>query len=216
MLRLLVDLLLGCLVPFLCTIFLMIQNVSTLILSTARLFTEFDTSPRISGFSNRLCYHVSFQVCQHLDSLKARLSQDLVFVVWSCGGACRPTHGLPCSGNQGDSVAKRHSLYMLVGVVTSCVLCPRVRGRVSRSCATENAYATARLEALFKLSVVTILRHLYRSLQHFCGLWVLCPTRHLVRHVLHLVRDLVEIFLLVVGCVAIRLVHANANLFLPR
>ena len=62
---------------------------------------------------------------------------------------------------------------VFVGVVTSCVLCARVRGLVSRSCATENTYTPARLEALFKLSVVTILRHSYRSLQHFCGLWVL-------------------------------------------
>ena len=41
------------------------------------------------------------------------------------------------------------------GVVTSCVLCARVR--VSRSCATENTHTPARLEALFELSVVTIL-----------------------------------------------------------
>ena len=75
-----------------------------------------------------------------------------------------------CHRVQGDSVAKRQPLCVLVGVVTSCVLCARVRGRVSRSCATENTYTSARLEALFKLSVVTILRHLYRSLQHFCGL----------------------------------------------
>ena len=57
------------------------------------------------------------------------------------------------------------------------------------------SYTPARLEALFKLSVVTILKHVCRSLQHFCGLWVLSPTRHLVRHVLHLVQDLVEILL---------------------
>ena len=43
---------------------------------------------------------------------------------------------------------------------------------------------------------------------------MLCPTRHLVRHVLHLVRDLFEILLLAVCSVAIRLVHANALLFL--
>ena len=29
---------------------------------------------------------------------------------------------------------------LLAGVVTSCVLCARLRGRVSRSCATENTY----------------------------------------------------------------------------
>ena len=43
---------------------------------------------------------------------------------------------------------------------------------------------------------------------------MLCPTRHLVRHVLHLLRDLFEILLLAVCSVAIRLVHANALLFL--
>ena len=80
----------------------------------------------------------------------------------------------------------------------------------------ENTCTPARLEALFKLSVVTILRHSYRSLQHFCGLWVLSPTRHLVRHILYLVRDLVGISLLAVCTVAIHLVHANANLFLSR
>ena len=58
---------------------------------------------------------------------------------------------------------------VLVGVETSCVLCARVRGRVSRSCATENTYTPPRLEALFKLSVVAIFKHLYRSLQHLCG-----------------------------------------------
>ena len=38
---------------------------------------------------------------------------------------------------------------VLVGVVTSCVPCARVR--TSRSCAPENAYTPARLEALVKL-----------------------------------------------------------------
>ena len=47
------------------------------------------------------------------------------------------------------------------------------------------------------------------STKIFCGLWVLFPTRHLVE-------ELIEIFLLVVCCVAIRLVHVNANLFLSR
>ena len=41
---------------------------------------------------------------------------------------------------------------VFVGVVTSCVPCARVRGRASRTCATENAYTPARLEALSKLS----------------------------------------------------------------
>ena len=116
----------------------------------------------------------------------------------SCRGACvgPPTafpvralvyRGCPCRDPpvchrvQGDSGAKRQpTLCVLVGVVTSCVPCARVRGHVPRSCATENTYTPARLEALFKLSVVTILSHSYRLLQHFGGLWVLCPTRHLV------------------------------------
>ena len=143
----------------------------------------------------------------------------VVFCRGSSRGACvgpptaflrGGTTGVPWVSLPGPtSVAKRQTLCVLVGVVTSCVLCARVRGRVSRLCATENTYNPARLETLFKLSVVTFHRHLYRSLQHFCGLWVLCPTRHLVR-------DLIEIFLLVVGGVAIRLVQANANLFRSR
>ena len=109
---------------------------------------------------------------------------------------------------------------VLVGVVASCVLCARVprvlgdvltTGYISR--ATEIAYTPPRLEALFMLSVVIILRHLYRSLQQFCGFWVLCPIRHLVRHVLHLVRDLIDFPCLLF---AIHLVYVNANLFLSR
>ena len=104
----------------------------------------------------------------------------------------------------------------VLGVVTSCVLCARVSrvlrdvkttGRVS--CATENTYTSARLEALSKLSVVIILSHSYHFHQIFCGFWVLFSTRHLVR-------DFIGLFLLVVGSVAIHLVHVNANLFLSR
>ena len=40
---------------------------------------------------------------------------------------------------QGDSVAKRQP-FSIFKVVTSCVLCARVRGHVPRSCATENTY----------------------------------------------------------------------------
>ena len=122
--------------------------------------------------------------------------------LWSLLWPCRALvyRGCPCRDPpvchrvQGDSVAKRIPwLCVLIGVVTSCVLCARVRGRASRSCATENTYTPARLEALFKLSVVTILSPSYRLLQHFCGLWVLCSTRHLVRHVLELVEISSEI-----------------------
>ena len=52
--------------------------------------------------SFHVCQHrVSWHVCQHLLPLKARLSQDHVFVVcsvvvsWSLSGH----HGLPCSGS---------------------------------------------------------------------------------------------------------------------
>ena len=81
------------------------------------------------------------------------------------------------------------------------------RGTGCSSCATENTYTPARLEALF--TVVTILSHSYHFHQIFCGLWVLSPTRHLVR-------DLIEMFLLAACSVAIHLVHVNANLFLSR
>ena len=122
------------------------------------------------------------------------------FTVWAPvyrGCPCRDP--LVCHRVQGDSVAKRQPLLFV------CV----VGG------ATENTYTPARLEALSKLSVVAILSPPYHFLQIFNGLWVLSPTRHLVRHVLHLVRDLVDIFSLVVCSVAIRLVHVNANLFVP-
>ena len=74
---------------------------------------------------------------------------------------------------------------------------------------TENTYTPARLEALFKLSVVTILSHSYHFHQSFCGLWVFSPTRHLVR-------DLIELFMPAAYSVAINLVHVSANLFLSR
>ena len=63
---------------------------------------------------------------------------------------------------QDDPVTKSQPLCVLVGIVTSCVLCARFRDRVSSSCATGNTYTPTRLEALFKLSIVTIFRHLYR------------------------------------------------------
>ena len=48
-----------------------------------------------------------------------------------------------CHRVQDDSGAKRQPFFVVVGVVgvlASCVSCARVRGRVSRSCATENTY----------------------------------------------------------------------------
>ena len=44
-------------------------------------------------------------------------------------------------------MTKSQPLCVLVGVVTSCVLCARVRGRVSRSCATENTYSKRGIDA---------------------------------------------------------------------
>ena len=101
---------------------------------------------------------------------------------------------LVCHRVQGYSVAKRQPI----------VVCCRSRGR--RVClalvlvVVHHAHVqlrtlthSARLEALVKLSVVTFLSHSYPFHQMFCALWVLSPTRHLLRHVLHLVRDLVEI-----------------------
>ena len=112
---------------------------------------------------------------------------------------------------------------VLVGVVASCVLCARVP-RVLRdvlttgciSCATENTYTPPRLEALFKLSDVIILRHLYHSLQQFCLFWMFCPissscsTRSSSQSRSH------RFSLLVVGSVAIHFVYVNAHLFLSR
>ena len=100
-----------------------------------------------------MCF-VRFQVCDYTCFLKAHWSQDLVFVVLSfVGGSLvelvsghpRPSsveallyRGCPCRDPpvchrvQDDSVAKRQPFFVLVGVVTSCVLCARIRGRVSR------------------------------------------------------------------------------------
>ena len=100
-----------------------------------------------------------------------------------------------------------------------------VRGRETRSCATENTYISAPLETLVQmLSVVLILCHLVRSIRTICtirsiisaGCGCSSPTRHPVRHFLHLDRDFFENLLLAVRSVAIHLVHANANLFLSR
>ena len=177
----------------------MIRDVSTLILSTKCLLTEFDISEDLR-FREPAPLPCKFpNVCQHLVAESTFVSRpclcrvvcrrvvELVgpptaFPVWAPVYRGCPCRDPPvCHRVQGDSVAKRQPFCVLIGVVTSCVLCARVRGRVSRSCATENTDTPARLEALFKLSVITILRHLYRSLRHFCGLWVLFPTRHLVR-----------------------------------
>ena len=72
----------------------------------------------------------------------------------------------------------------VVGVVTWCGLCVRV----PRLCATENTYTLARLEARFKLSVVTHLSHLHQ-ISTGCGCflqWNSLPT-NLDWYVLYLV-----------------------------
>ena len=105
-----------------------------------------------------------------------------------------------CPKVQDDPDAKSQPFLVLFkgvrGVVTSCVLCARV-SRVLRvvlttgciSCATEKTY-TARLEALSKLSVFTILSHSYHFHQIVFapGLSYAFQPRHLVRDVLHLVQ----------------------------
>ena len=125
-------------------------------------------------------------VCLKTLSVVYRLS-----VVASWNG-CPCTVGvLPrgCHRVQDEPVAKSQPLSVSVGVVTSCVLCASVQGHVSRSCATMGTRTPPRLEVLFKLSVVAILKLVYRSLQHLCGFWVLRPIRHLVRHVLSCCRQ---------------------------
>ena len=90
------------------------------------------------------------------------------FTVWAPVYRGCPCQDPPvCHRVQGDSVAKRQHLLCVVGVVTSCVPC--ARARTSRSCATENTYTPARLEALFKLSVVTILNHSYQFTNFSAG-----------------------------------------------
>ena len=108
-------------------------------------------------------------VCQHLFPESTFVSRPCLChvvggrLVELVSGHLRPSSvealvygGCPCQDPpvchrvQSDSVAKRQPFCVLLGVVTSCVLCACVRGRVSRSCATENTYTPARLEALFK------------------------------------------------------------------
>ena len=100
---------------------------------------------------------VSFQVCQNLVSLQARLSQDLVFVVSSV--VCRVVELV--SGHRRPSLFRqRYTVGVFAGThqcatesrVTlwqsdnpCCVLvggvpCDCVRGHVPRSCATDNTY----------------------------------------------------------------------------
>ena len=75
-------------------------------------------------------------------------------------GVLAGTHqcALRCPGRLASGT-KLQSL-VVVAVCSGQCLRVRVRGRVSRSCATENSYTPARLEALLELSDVNILSHL--------------------------------------------------------
>ena len=103
-------------------------------------------------------------------------------------------------------------------------------------CATENPYTPARLEAKFKLLVVFILSHhvhLIRTIRtmsyHLCHLGfapnslrvypqdvflLVCAHKPVISfETLFISFELSSIFLLALGSVGIRLVHANVNLF---
>ena len=58
-------------------------------------------------------------------------------------------------------MTKPRPILVVVGVVMQCDRRVRVRVHVSRSCATENTYTSARLEALLELSIVIIRTHLH-------------------------------------------------------
>ena len=105
-------------------------------------------------------------------------------VPWVCPCRDPPV----CHRVQGDSVAKRQSFFVRLLVLLECDIMCSLHSRSTcrdvlttgcSSCATENTYTPARLEALFK----ALSRH-----RSQCGLWVLFPTRHLVE-------DLIDIFL---------------------
>ena len=120
----------------------------------------------------------------------------------SCGGSCcgPPTafpvrapvcRGCPCWDPpvchrvQGDSVAKRQALMCVfvgvVGKVRSCALHSCSWSYITLVCNWEHLHSCSTGSAILSPS--------YHFFQIFGGLWVLSPTRHLVRHVLHLVRD---------------------------
>ena len=96
-----------------------------------------------------------------------------------------PTGGPPvCPRVQDDPEGKSQPflvwLFLCFGVVTSCVLCARASRVLSDvlttgciSCAPENTYTPARLGALSKFSVVTILCRSYHFHQYFFLLRVL-------------------------------------------
>ena len=109
----------------------------------------------IESVGDCFTFLVRFQVYDYTCFVRAHLTQGLSLSC--CGlssrggtsGHPRPPsvealvyRGCPCPDPpvchrvQDDSAAKRQPFFVLVGVVTPCVLCARVRGRVSRSCAT--------------------------------------------------------------------------------
>ena len=169
----------------------MIRDVSTSTLLTTCSMAEFDNSPWISGFTNRLRYHVSFQVSVCTWLLKARLSQHLVFVECrsSRGGvAVGPPTAFPRTG----PVYRGCPAWTHEGVTESrmtlwqranpCVCAGRsrdvvrtmhsrstcIKGCVSRSCATENTYAFHRTLIGSKPDA---------ALTHVQSLWYVCQER---------------------------------------
>ena len=174
-------------------------------------------------------------MCQHLASTintclaESTFALTLVCVVWSSVGSrlVWATHGLPfrapvyrgvscldppvCLRVQDDPEAKSQPIVVLVGVLRSCDdrVRVRVRGREKRVCVQLRVLTPpARLEALFKLSVVFILSHLVRLVR---TMRTICTTRyhpefapnflrvypqdlflHVCPQTRHLVRDLID------------------------
>ena len=134
-----------------------------------------------------------------------------------------------CPRVQDDPEAKSQPfllwLLVVLGVVTSCVLCARV-SRVLRdvlttgciSCATENTYTPARLEALSKLSVVTILSHSYHfhREKHFAAGFGCCFQFVILFEMFFTSFDEISLkcSCLLSAVSQSRLVHANVDLFL--
>ena len=138
-----------------------------------------------------------------------------VVLSWSLSGHPRPSlFGHRCTVGvlagthrcATESEAKRQPLLcVLVGVVTSCVLCTRVRGRVSRSLLLDWKHCSRSQPSPFS-GIRTVRSNISAGVGCFVQLVVLFDTFFIS----------FEMFLLVVGSVAIRLVHANVNLFLSQ
>ena len=102
---------------------------------------------------------------------------------WSLSGHPRPSlskHRCTVGVLAGTHRCATESRVTLWQSANPCFVCcwsrnvvcvPSARVRTPRSCATENTYISARLEALFKLSIVTIVSHSYpfKKLSAGCG-----------------------------------------------